>query len=296
MRFTEYAIDQEMREIEQIMKQTLPRPQYGRPYNPGQKTLSCGIYDLDEGFDVEESKSSRSKLSLHSDEVFVFRDAGSHELREEIKRFWRSKKQFQEAGLLHKRGIILQGPPGSGKSTMIRQEMKALAENQIVFFSKSPYTLQRVLAIVRATDAERPVTVVMEDIDELANGWGIHGLLEMLDGANAQNHILYIATTNDLDKMPEKLKRPGRFDRKIHIPNPDKSLRLEYIQRKFPKLNESQMRVLAEKTEGLSFGHLREIVVSHLGYRVPIAEAVARVREDLKLERTQSAEKSLKSW
>jgi SpoVK/Ycf46/Vps4 family AAA+-type ATPase len=280
-------IDSEAREYQEIMRQKLPRPTHGKAYEIPMG-ITPGIYDLDEGFDVSKTESKR--LGLHSDEVFVFRDKGSQELREEIKRFWMSGKQFQEAGLLHKRGIMLYGEPGSGKTTMIRQEMKELAKTQIVFFSKSPYQLQRILAEVRAVDKKTPVTVVMEDIDELANGWGLHGLLEMLDGANAQDRVLYIGTTNNLTEMPEKLKRPGRFDRKINIPNPDKSLRMEYIQKKFPKLNEQQMKSLADLTEDLSFGHLREIVVSHLGYKIPLKDAVARVREDVKLER--SAERS----
>jgi hypothetical protein len=72
---------------------------------------------------------------------------------------------------------------------------------------------------------------------------------------------------------------------------------MEYIQKKFPKLNEQQMKSLADLTEDLSFGHLREIVVSHLGYKIPLKDAVARVREDVKLERREkskdSAERSL---
>lgn len=276
-------IDAEARAINEIMKYKIPRPTHGKPYVIP-TGITPGIYDLDDGFKVSETESK--KLGLNSDEVFVFRDRGSQELREEIKKFWMSAKQFKEAGLLHKRGILLHGNPGSGKTTMIRQEMKQLASKQIVFFSKSPYQLQRTLAEVRASDKDTPITVVMEDIDELANGWGMHGLLEMLDGANAQDKILYIGTTNNIEQMPEKLKRPGRFDRKINIPNPDRSLRLEYIQKKFPKLQPQQMQQMAEQTDDLSFGHLREIVVSHLGYNVPLREAIARIREDIKLERS----------
>lgn len=286
-------ISLEVHDVNRIQKQRLPRPVMGQSY---QVRMLPGIYDLDEDFSLGDYIPNSKSLEMNSDEIYVFRDENSKTLQEEIYRFWKSGSIMESNGLLHKRGIIIDGPPASGKSSLIKQEMKKLSEQnkQIIFYSRSPYQLQRVLRDFREKEPNRPVTVVMEDIDEIASGWGMHGLLELLDGANAINHVLYIATTNNIASMPEKLKRPGRFDRKIHVPNPNAQLRQEYIQRKFGSfLNETQVRNIVEQTDGLSFGHLREIVVSHKGYKVPLAECIKRLKSEVLIERSGESTKDV---
>ena len=114
-------LSREFHQVEQIQRQRLPRAVLGQPY---QVRMLPGIYDLDEGFQIGDYMPNSNSLNVNSDEIYVFRDEGSKTLQEEIQRFWRSEKMMAENGLLHKRGIILAGPPASGKSSLIKQEMK----------------------------------------------------------------------------------------------------------------------------------------------------------------------------
>lgn len=265
-----------------IMENKLPRPVLGKPYELPK--MGPGIYNLDESFSFEKKKCTKHQVA--SDEIFVFRDEASRAFQDEVKRFWESEDKFKQMGFLHKRGIILSGPPGSGKTSMLKQEMKRLVEQgQMIFLSKSPWRLQSALHEFRKLEAKRPVTVIIEDIDEVCNGYGEYQFLELLDGSEAINNVLFIATTNNMEKLSEKLRRPGRFDRKIEIPNPNAELRRVYLEKKFGnRINKNKINDIVSLTEGLSFGHLREIVVSHCGYGVQLNETVDRLRKDILTE------------
>ena len=275
---------------QEIMKMKIPRPRLGEAFNA---RMPGGVYNLDEDFQLGDFIPTSNTLQQTSDDIYVFRDEGSRQLREEIERFWQpgTALQLEKVGLNHRRGIILFGKPGSGKSSLIKVEMKKLAEekNHVIFLSKSPWYLQRMLHQFRGKEPNRPVTVVIEDIDEVCGGFGEYQFLELLDGPESINHVLYIATTNNLERLSEKLRRPGRFDRKIPIPNPASDLRRVYLEKKFgSKLPKNKIEEIVKVTEGLSFGHLREIVVSHCGYNQPLHETIDRVRKDVLLE-TQSS-------
>lgn len=278
-------LNEEARDAFEIMKQRLPRAIHGMAYDDGRGKIQPGIYNLDESFDWEKKASTHN---IAADELFVFRDEPSKAFREEVEKFWSSGNKFKQMGFLHKRGIIINGSPGSGKSSMLKQEMKKLVEQgQMVFLSKSPWRLQTALHEFRKKEPNRPVTVIIEDIDEICRGYGEYQFLELLDGSEAVDHVLFVATTNNIEKLSEKLKRPGRFDRKIEFPNPSSEIRATYLQKKFgSKITSEQIGRIVSLSEGLSFGHLREIVVSHVGYGVSLNETVERLRKDILTERS----------
>jgi ATP-dependent 26S proteasome regulatory subunit len=86
--------------------------------------------------------------------------------------------------------------------------------------------------------------------------------LNCLDGVGTQNGIVVAATANDPTCLdPAILKRPGRFDRVVHYPNPDAALRREYYRRLSPALVGEEFEVAIEETEGFSFAQLRETYI-----------------------------------
>jgi SpoVK/Ycf46/Vps4 family AAA+-type ATPase len=110
-----------------------------------------------------------------------------------------------------------------------------------------------------------PSVILLEDIDSLTREAHISrsALLAELDGLAPREGVLVVATTNhpeDLD--PALLHRPSRFDRVWHFKLPDRTLRLEYIARKFPQLDDRHRTTLAERTSSWSFAYLNELRVS----------------------------------
>lgn len=272
--------------LEIMRENVIHRPLFGKPFE-FETRIMAGIYNLDENYDLAKSKTHK----VVSDEIFLFRDAASKQFAEEVNLFWNSGDKFKKMGFLHKRGLLIVGPPGSGKSSLLKQEMKKLVEQgQVVFMSKSPWRLQSALASFRKKEPTRPLTVVIEDIDEVCSSYGEYQFLELLDGSESVNNVLFVATTNNMERLSEKLKRPGRFDRKIEIPNPDANLRRAYMEKKFGnKMNKQQIDNVVSLSEGLSFGHLREIVVSHCGYGANLNETIARLKGDMLNESGRSS-------
>lgn len=262
-----------------ILECDVPPVFLGRKFN---MQMGPGVYHLESCIRKERFPKAES-LDMASDEIFVIRDEPSMKIREEIRRFKRMRERFESMNMLHKRGLAIFGPPGSGKTSLLRGEMKKLAEDgNMVFTSRSPYIISQSLKVVREMEPDRDIYVVMEDIDETIKSWGEQEILEMFDGVNTVNHVMFICTTNNLEMMSEKMKRPGRLDVKIEVPNPAYRQRLEYLKQKTRgTIMEKHAFTMADKTEGMGFGHLRELIVETCGYGVPLQEAIRNMQKEI---------------
>lgn len=276
------GINEEVLQSERIMDVYVPRPQLGMPFK---MKIRPGCYKLEEAL-REENIPNPERLHIESDEILVFRNDKSRKIRKEIKEFLKMKDIMENNGYLHKRGIILYGPPASGKTVFIKTEINRMVdEGHTIFLGRSPWTISRSLQTFRKMEPERTVIVVMEDIDETIRSYGEQEILEMMDGLETVNNVLFIATTNDMEALSPKMKRCGRFDRKIEIPYPEFTTRLEYLQKKLSKkMMYESIKKVAHDTENMGFGHLKEITVSVLGYGINAFEATQRVRKDILIE------------
>lgn len=151
-------------------------------------------------------------------------------------------------------------------------------DDSIVLLGRSPSSVREGLKIIREVEPDRKVCVVMEDFDEMAR-YDEHGLLELLDGEEKVGGVLYLGTTNFLERIPARLLRPPRFDRKIEVPFPPMEGRLAYLRGKLGQhQDESDVSKLAEMTDGLSFGHLRELIVSVYCLGHDVQKTIERLR------------------
>jgi len=201
----------------------------------------------------------------------------TEEVRSEIQRnvlcHVRAKDLMDRAGLGSDRGILLWGPPGTGKTSLIRGIINELA-GEVTVLLASPRSLVDNLVDIYA-EAERlaPSVVVLEDVDNIAStrGGGLLALLATLDGV-IKDHtklVVTIATTNDPRSIDEAAKRPGRIDRFVEVALPDEKIRLKILEHYFDKLarngiaNDLQdgiLEKLAANSEGASGALLREVV------------------------------------
>lgn len=275
MHYGSEELREEIRDAFDAMGRYVPRPAWGEKFR---SKIRPGVYDI--GYGLSEN-SEPMALKVRSDELYVFRDGPADALRMEMREFWSKAEAYAEKKLIHRRGILVSGPPGSGKTSILTQEAANLArKGQVVFLAKHPYSIQEAVHKFRKLEPYRELTVIIEDIDEITKSWGEQPFLEMFDGSHSVDHVLFIATTNNPEKLSPKLRRPGRFDRKIEVPAPSKAMRSEYVRNKFGgDLSVGQQRRLVEMTDGMGFGHLRAIVVSLSGYGLKLEEAVAEVRD-----------------
>jgi hypothetical protein len=155
------------------------------------------------------------------------------ELREDFHRFFAARELYREYGIPWKRGVLLIGPPGNGKTHAI----KALANelNLPCLYVKSfksdrgteQGNMRRVFQRARRV---APCLVVLEDLDSLIEEENRSFLLNELDGFASNEGIVVIASTNHPEKLDAAiLDRPSRFDRKYHFTLPALSERRAYL-------------------------------------------------------------------
>jgi cell division protease FtsH len=230
----------------------------------------------------------KSRARLHTDNrpKVTFDDvAGVDEAKEELQEiieFLKHPKKFQALGAKIPRGVLLVGPPGSGKTLLA----KAVAgEAAVPFFSISGSEFvemfvgvgaARVRDLFEQAKKSAPCLVFMDEIDAVGRqrGAGLGGghdereqtlnqLLVEMDGFDPNAGIIVIAATNRPDILDPALLRPGRFDRRVVVDNPDSKGRraiLDVHARGKPLGEDVKLDVLAKHTPGFSGADLANLV------------------------------------
>jgi len=174
------------------------------------------------------------------DELIPLPDAESDKIIKHVQQFWQRKEVYKKMNVLHKRGVLLWGPPGSGKTTTIQQlSFQVIAEGGVSIYVKDPEIAARGLDYLRKIEPDRPVVVMLEDIDAMTQGRHDNesNLLALLDGELQIDNVVFVATTNYPERLDKRLiNRPSRFDivHKIDMPGPD--ARRTYLLHKMPEL------------------------------------------------------------
>ena len=194
-------------------------------------------------------------LSLHSKNI--------KEILSDIKSFWKKEDVYDKYNLPYKRGILLSGSPGTGKTSLIKIIIKEVIKLGGIAITFDQYPdLKEGLFILSEIQPDIPVIVTMEDIDN----WNISTeFLNILDGITQQRKVIFIATTNYPEELDEALiNRPGRIDAHYIIGTPSKNIRRQYIKYILEKdeLNKIDIEKYVEDTKGFPIGHIKELIVS----------------------------------
>jgi AAA family ATPase len=215
---------------------------------------------------------------------------------DQIKRFWAQRHVYEHFKFLHKRGILMYGPPGCGKTSIIRllvEEFIQASQGIVVEvqnFREAPQCLQD----LRRLEPDRPIMTVMEDIEGTFNGEQgisqVQAALSFLDGQSQLDNIVHVATTNTPENLADRfIKRPGRFDLVIGIHAPLPETRRAYLRHVCDnKIPEDKLEELVKKTEGLGLSYLRELASTHLCLDIPLDETLARLQSNFKTKKLSS--------
>ncbi|KAI3892232.1 hypothetical protein MKW92_048660, partial [Papaver armeniacum] len=172
---------------------------------------------------------------------------------EEIVLYLRDPKRFTSLGGKLPKGVLLSGPPGTGKTMLAR----AIAgEAGVPFFTKSGSEFEEMLVGVGA----RRVGIYLL---QQRSGPTLNQFLVELDGFKQNDGIIVIAATNFPNSLDKALIRPGRFDRNIVVPNPDVEGRRQIMEShmsKVPKGGDVDLTIIAKGTPGFSGADLANMV------------------------------------
>ena len=215
------------------------------------------------------------------DEVLTFENSPMNKVVREIDYFWSRKEAYDKLGLMHNRGILMYGPPGTGKSIGLQQVVECMAKRgDVVFFVKSPEAIIEGMKVFRQIEPDRKVVVSFEEADEMCR-YNERAMLRLMDGDAKVSGVLFLATTNYIDRLPERMLRPGRFDKKLYVGMPKYEHRLQYLTHKLKDIAEAgEIADMAKRSEGLGFGHLRELIAGVYAIGDSLDEVLQRLKSN----------------
>jgi transitional endoplasmic reticulum ATPase len=202
------------------------------------------------------------------------------ELREVVEWPLKYPEVFQKMGIEPPKGILLYGPPGTGKTLLAKAVATESGANFIAI--RGPEVLSKwvgesekaVREVFRRAREVAPAVVFFDEIDSIAPVRGqsfdsgvtdriVNQLLTEMDGIVPLSNVVVLAATNRPDMLDPALLRPGRFDRVIYVPPPDKEARKQILKihtKRMPLANDVDLDRLAELTEGYTGADLAALV------------------------------------
>lgn len=238
------------------------------------------------GRQVMQFGRSRARLQSDIHEKVTFADvAGCEEAKEELQEivdFLKNSKKYVEMGARIPKGVLLFGPPGTGK-TYIARAVAGEAGVPFLSISGSDFVemfvgvgAARVRDLFEQAKKRAPAIVFIDEIDAVGRmrGAGMGGghdereqtlnqLLVEMDGFSTNQGIIVMAATNRPDILDPALLRPGRFDRHVVLDKPDLRARVEILKvhtRGKPLSKDVDLEVIAKSTAGFTPADLENLV------------------------------------
>lgn len=225
-------------------------------------------------------------IDINLDNLIELKDSASKRIIAQIRDFWTKEKAYKEAGFLWKRGILLFGPPGGGKTSTLQILSKEIVTaGGFSIYVNNPAIAADALPSLREIEPTRPIVLMLEDLDAMVRSYGETEILSLLDGEIQINNIVVIATTNYPERLdPRIVNRPSRFDyiQKIRMPN--KLTREEYLLKTRPlfhnieKFGRKELNTWVDLTKGMSLAHIKELIIAVDILKLDLDKTVKRLK------------------
>lgn len=250
------------------------------PSGPKRPTLDSGVYTVQ----MSDAGPVFSKTKVVTDDLIELDDELSRRVLRNMETFWASKDEYLKRSIVYKRGLLLEGPAGSGKTSLVNLLTQELVRREgIVLICGNPRVMADALEALRRIEPDRNIIVIFEDIDEMIGHHGEHELLALLDGEHQIDNVVNIATTNFPEKLGARIcNRPSRFDERIRVGMPNAKARERYLKhilkREVPVIPEEEIQQWVKDTKGFSVAHLRELAVAITCLKQDYATVLTRLR------------------
>ena len=241
--------------------------------------LPKGIYSLMQ--DHRTGQMFFKKTQITSDKIIDLPSPEYSKVVNEMKKFLspETKSLFNKYGYLYKRSTLLFGKPGTGKTCIINRVAEEVIKNDgIVLFDPAPEILLNAFNVFRDLQKDRPILVIYEELDTWLED-DEKPLLSILDGETQMPNMMYLVTTNFIENIPDRIKRPGRFSSVIEVDFPNLEARLTYLKHKLGEENDSLVNQIAELTKGFSIDELKETVLATICLGQDTNEVVDKIKK-----------------
>ncbi len=199
----------------------------------------------------------------------ILPDATFADLRRQVIGVALNRERLRASGQHLKRGLLLHGPPGVGKTHTVRYLIGELDDTTVVELTGDTLpAIKQACSIARSLE---PAMIVVEDVDLIAEQRDrydgesplLFTLLNEMDGLAEDSDVVFLLTTNRADLLePALAARPGRVDQAVHIDLPDRDARLRLVRlyRRGLKLDTSRLDHVLDRTEGVTASFLKELL------------------------------------
>ena len=260
----------------------------------GEAVMICDTTEVKVSDKPAANKGDVPKVSY--DDIGGLGDAVK-KIREMVELPLRHPELFKRLGVEAPKGVLLHGPPGTGKTMLAKAVAGATSSNfisiggpEIVskFYGESEGKLRE---IFKEAEENAPSIIFIDEIDSIAPKREevtgeeerriVAQLLSLMDGLNSRGKVVVIGATNRPNSIDEALRRPGRFDREIEIGIPDRDGRHEILMihtRGMPLADDVDLNWLADRTHGYSGADLSALT------KEAAMAALRRVLPDVDLE------------
>lgn len=245
-----------------------------------------GIYELA----IENDDFVIHPISLRQVDKPILDREISDKIHEDITCFFNNEKFYRDNNLAYKRGLIIHGPPGNGKTTLIKDVLTSYPDSYRLmidckYFEQSLYDF-----IQKIFPANGKKIIIFEDVEAIGAGARSYSkrssFLNFIDGAKVMENTLFIATTNHPDLVdPALIDRPSRFDRVYKVDLPKEDCRKRFLLKYFPYLKEqpNNLKQHIKDTIGFSGAYFKELFIVVGIQEIELSKAVAELKKQIKI-------------
>lgn len=240
-----------------------------------------GIYRY-ESFSLGDEPERLVPFEVRDDEYL--KNDYLEETISDIKNFLNNRKLYESLGSIFKRGYFYYGPPGNGKTALLRQVIKYLQNNEdciTLYITESRFPSVPFLENIKHTMKDKLKLFVFDElISKIESSNLTEQLLNFLDGEVSIDGSISFATTNYPEKLPDSImNRPSRFDKLIRVNNPDEKTRRLIFN---TGLKMEVPQTVIELTKDLSVAACKEVIIRSTINKISIEEAIESVKNHKK--------------
>lgn len=236
----------------------------GAAFFPAARSVQALIPGLYEIHTTPDGRLYFDQVDIGTEGLLTFPETASQQVVSEIELFWEKEEMFRNHKLAFKRGMLLWGPPGSGKTCTIKLAINDLIKRKgVVIKFTRPEIFSEGMRVFREIQPKTPVIVLMEDIDSILEHYCESDVINILDGVDMVEKVVFLATTNYPEKLGERiLNRPSRFDKRFRIGMPSPQSRRLYLESLLKHYKKMDVDRWVRDTENFSIAHLKELFVA----------------------------------
>jgi SpoVK/Ycf46/Vps4 family AAA+-type ATPase len=243
--------------------------------------LPPGSYILK--FDPQQGIFWFESKDIVSDDILDLPSPEYDQITKEMLYFMRPevKELFDKGGYVYKRSALLHGLPGTGKTVITNRVARDIIKaGGICLWVTEPALLAAAFSALEDIQPNILTGVIFEEFDGIVQKHESE-LLTLLDGQVQKNNVIYLATTNYLNRIPKRIYRPGRMSSVIEVKYPHAEARRMYLEHKYARLGIHSVDVASRvaATKGLSIDELKEVVQAVDLLRNPLDAVLTRLKQ-----------------